>query len=382
MRQPAFLATGHTRGPSVPPTYPAVKGVCQTIELPFRDRNLDRDSDAPPYLASPSPLRHRILTSVLVWPMRVHRLEVEAMKIEIHDVDHGGCVLITGPTGDRLMLDCGQSLTRPWFPSITYSGQSISTLMLLNLDEDHVEDLAGVWGTCRIGALASNPTVTASALAAMKDQGMRRGVQTAHDIFAAVGAGFLGNWAHDLGGVRWHAFWNRYLWDFTDTNNLSLAVFVSFGNFTILFGGDLETAGWKRLLAMPDFRRRLHEVNVFVASHHGRENGQCEELFQLCRPELIIFSDGPKEYDTQETVAWYSYRAIGIPDYTQARNYFAPPRRKVMTTRSDGTIQINVDTSGRFTVYREKDLAANIGALAMVLGAPTYAPLGMPLLGR
>jgi hypothetical protein len=97
------------------------------------------------------------------------------MRIDIHDVDHGACVMITGPRGHRLMLDCGQSLTRPWFPSVTFRGQVVNTLLLMNLDEDHVEDLEDLWQSTRIMALGSNSTVSASGLRLMKTSGMRRG---------------------------------------------------------------------------------------------------------------------------------------------------------------------------------------------------------------
>ena len=170
------------------------------------------------------------------------------VKVEIHDVDHGACAIITGPSGHRLMLDCGESINRPWFPSIAYKGERIDTLMLMNLDEDHVADLSGMWDNCPLGALVTNPTVSASALNFMKPSGMWPGVRKAHELIARFGPGFVGSWEHDLGGVRWHAFWNRYGLDFTDTNNLSLAVFVTFGNFTILFGGDLEKPGWEKLM--------------------------------------------------------------------------------------------------------------------------------------
>jgi hypothetical protein len=119
---------------------------------------------------------------------------------------HGSCVVVTGPQGHRLMLDCGQSLSRPWFPSFTYYREVINTLLLMNLDEDHVEDLEDIWKSTRIMALGSNPTVSASALRLMKPNGMRRGVNTAHNILSALGPGFHGQWLDDLGGVHWHAF--------------------------------------------------------------------------------------------------------------------------------------------------------------------------------
>ena len=292
------------------------------------------------------------------------------MQIDIHDVDHGGCIVITGPQGHTLMLDCGLSLSRPWFPSINYAGQAVDTLMLLNLDEDHVEDLPEIWRKTSIKAVVSNPTVSAAALRAMKPDGMRAGVQMAHDILSYYGTGLIGNWTHSPGGVWWHAFWNRYGVDFTETNNLSLAVFVSFGGFTVLFGGDMECAGWERLLRNPDFVTRLTEVRVYVASHHGRDNGRCDALFDYMKPDVVIFSDGPKRHATQETTNWYGRRAKGIIDIDKSWNTGDPVRRKVMTTRKDGTMTIDVNNSGGYTVYYSRSYPS----LADIFSTPQKQP--------
>ncbi|GAA0732167.1 ComEC/Rec2 family competence protein [Sphingomonas japonica] len=299
------------------------------------------------------------------------------MRIDIHDVDHGGCTVITGPAGHRLMLDCGLCSDGPWYPSIAYKGERIDTLMLMNLDEDHCEDLPYLWRDCPIGGLVSNPTVDARALKSMKAEcGMRAGVATATDILQRLGPGFLGNWSNDLGGVGWQVFWNRHGVDFTDTNNLSLAAFVQFGGFTILFGGDLERAGWRQLLKNPTFRAKLATTNVYVASHHGRENGCCDEVFDFCRPELVIFSDGRKQYGTQETRDWYARRTRGIPDLGAPAGLLGQPLRKVMTTRRDGTITIEVATDGRFLVSksREEKPPELSGLLASLLSFSTTGP--------
>jgi len=297
------------------------------------------------------------------------------MRIDIHDVDHGACATITGPRGHRLMLDCGQSLTRPWFPSVTFRGSIVNTLLLMNLDEDHVEDLEDLWESTRILAFGSNPTVSAAALKFMKPSGMRRGVTAAHNILSTFGPGFHGRWLDDLGGVHWQAFWNKYGADFTDTNNLSMAVFVKFGPFTALFGGDLETAGWRKLLMIPAFRARLPDVNLFVA-YHGRESGKCDELFQWCTPDLIVFSDGPKEYDSQETTGWYSRRAKGLPDRSHPASLFCSPMRYVITTRSDGTIHVDVNENGRWNVTINPRPALGLGGLGALSLFPPVSPWG------
>jgi hypothetical protein len=97
----------------------------------------------------------------------------------------------------------------------------------------------------------------------------------------------------DYGDTSFTAYWNQYgLLGFTDENNLSLVVFVTCGQHKFIFPGDMESEGWRQLLRNPAFVAELHGVNVFVASHHGRENGYCEEVLNLCPAiEVFIISD-------------------------------------------------------------------------------------------
>jgi beta-lactamase superfamily II metal-dependent hydrolase len=275
------------------------------------------------------------------------------MRIVVNDVDHGACITCTSPGGHRLMIDCGLSRTRPWSPSVAFRNQRIDTLIASNLDEDHLEDFEALWFASPIGAFLSNPTVDWLALGSMKEWDMGSGVRHAWSVLYNLDAR-LGNLDHPLGGVHWHCFWNCYASDFTDTNNLSVATFVDYGGFRMLYGGDLETAGWRRLLTRPDFVAKLAGVQVLIASHHGRENGKCDELFEFCTPKLIIFSDGEKQHGTQETTDYYGRKASGIPDWTRPKPSFGfQPTRSVMTTRSDGTITIDVKPQGGWMAYRD-----------------------------
>jgi beta-lactamase superfamily II metal-dependent hydrolase len=298
------------------------------------------------------------------------------VKIEVHDVDHGGCAVIMTPNGKRVMLDCGVNHSRPWYPSVEFHGQRIDLLFLMNLDEDHVEDLPYLWNSSPLGSVFSNPTIPAPTLDRIKAKGMRPGVRKAHDILAQFGAGMMGWPPADLGGVTINWFWNRYGLPHTDTNNLSLAVFVEYGAFSILFGGDMETAGWRSLQAIPGFNDRLRRVKVYVASHHGRKNGQCEEIFDHCRPEVILLSDGPKQYVSQETNNWYRTRATGIPEIDRPEGLLGRPRRYAMTTRRDGTMTIDVAADGKFLVRSEKAVSNPLSDLAAfaALSPEPYMP--------
>jgi hypothetical protein len=115
----------------------------------------------------------------------------------------------------------------------------------------------------------------------------------------------------------------------------------------IVFAGDLEVAGWRRLLSLPSFRQDLICTSVFVASHHGRESGCCTELFDLFRPQLVIISDDERQFDSQDTDDWYRDRCAGAI-FAQNPNM----RRYVATTRKDGSMRIDVDAAGRWWIRR------------------------------
>ena len=91
-------------------------------------------------------------------------------------------------------------------------------------------------------------------------------------------------------------------------------------------------AGWKSLLRNPAFVDAIGHVNFFVASHHGRENGCCAELFSQTRlrPAVVAISNFGIEFATQNTVAWYRVRTRGI--------MLNGEQRHVLTTRRDGRI--------------------------------------------
>jgi beta-lactamase superfamily II metal-dependent hydrolase len=102
----------------------------------------------------------------------------------------------------------------------------------------------------------------------------------------------------NMGGATAAVFCNTFP-AFTDTNDLSLAVFIKFGAFKMLFPADLETAGWEALLAKPEFRNELIGTTILVASHHGRRSGYSDKVFQYVSPMAVVISDKSIIHETQ-----------------------------------------------------------------------------------
>jgi beta-lactamase superfamily II metal-dependent hydrolase len=260
------------------------------------------------------------------------------MKIQIFDVEHGGCALVTADTGARILIDAGHNGSTNWRPSTHLYNLGVShleRLIVTNYDEDHASDLSNLLTTVSVAVLTSNPSVSGGDLRKLKrNGGIGSGISALADLKSRYTASVNGPGA-DFGNLSLECFWNRYPTDFDDENNLSLVVILKAHGLAICFPGDMEVAGWKNLLRNPAFIQAVGEVNVFVASHHGRENGCCEDLFSQTglKPAIVVISDSGIEYATQETVSWYRNRVTGIN--------LNGERRHVLTTRRDGRILID-----------------------------------------
>ena len=236
------------------------------------------------------------------------------------------------------MIDTGHNDSYCWRPSRHFRGKEIEWLVISNFDEDHVSDFGNVLESCYVNTIVQNPTITSNVLYKLKNGflGMGTGIKAVYAWLQKIKNPILSVpiVMPDFAGVQLSFHWNEY-GNFTDTNNLSLVTFVHYGNFTILFPGDLEKAGWRELLKYKAFRNELKRVTVLVAAHHGRENGCCDEVFNFCSPRIVIISDARKQYDTQETSNWYGNRVYGY-------NTIGGEKRKVLTTRKDGKITIYI----------------------------------------
>lgn len=238
-----------------------------------------------------------------------------------------------------MLFDCGRSDDSGIRPSEYLPSQGINTihrLIITNYDQDHIADLPNLRKKTQISRLWRNRSIDAGALKRLK--------QRSGPISEAMECllGIITTWVDATGpppafpDVTWSLYRNNYPTDFEDTNNLSLVSFLTCRRYTFVIPGDLEKAGWEKLLQRQDFRNDLYGVDVFVASHHGRENGYCKQVFDYIargKPDVIIMSDGPKLHATQEMVNTYAQHVGGVQ--------FNGRTRYVLTTRNDGSLSWN-----------------------------------------
>lgn len=255
------------------------------------------------------------------------------MRFEILDVEHGFCAYAVGSDGGVLLFDCGHgSVNRPSTYLPDRGIINIRRFFVSNYDEDHISDLLAVHQNLHIEVLTRNTSMTSSDIRWLKTPPISPAMNELLGMIDSFTGGVTPEQLEPA-GIRVSIFHNDYP-TFTDTNNLSLLTFLDVGNVSFVLGGDLEKAGWRALLQNPHVRGLLQRVDVFVASHHGRESGYCPEVFYYCTPRLIVISDGPIRHDTQLMASTYARHALGTSFFTPS----GQETRKVVTTRKDGNI--------------------------------------------
>lgn len=254
------------------------------------------------------------------------------MKLEIFDVAHGACALLTCDDGRIVMIDCASNPETGWQPGESLKRRGYATLdglFITNYDEDHARGLPRLLECVTVTTLWRNRSVTPDTVHRLKSEdGMGRGIEALCDLARRYS---LEVPAPSFPDVQFQVFWNDYP-SFDDENNLSLVLVLDLAGIRFVFPGDLEKSGWQALLKVPAFAAAVRGTHVLVASHHGRAGGICEDLFDLhgCNPFFVVISDKGYKHDTQLTVPYYRSKCRG--------GHFRGETRRVLTTRNDGMI--------------------------------------------
>ncbi len=265
------------------------------------------------------------------------------MNIKIFDVAHGFCSLITADNGNLILLDCGSDgynfTPTNYLRKIQCTG--IESLIISNFDEDHITDLPNILANYRIDVLYRNQSITPSQLENLKlvngpiTPAMRSALNLSINYSNPISV------YPDYAGIEMNIYQNNYP-TFTDTNNLSILTFIEYNNFSIVYTGDLESSGWDKLLDNTYVQERLKKVSIFVASHHGRKSGFNANVFEYCKPSIIIISDKEVVYETQRHN--YSQYAKGISWNNGSET------RYVLSTRNDGHMNIDIKSDSSFYI--------------------------------
>jgi len=285
------------------------------------------------------------------------------MKVTIFDVEHGACAFIRTPGNHTVLIDCGR--TDDFSPALylaqnelnwTWNGKSLTKLIITHPHDDHIKDIETVTALCP-PALLHRQRYDWEEVKTAENGDYEK--LDAYTDWQATYNGTPAVWPHYGMSIESFMLSPMEAKRFGETkylNNSSIVTVATFQGATyqekFLFGGDMETAGWEALLHKSEaFRNAVKDVDFFIVSHHGHLSGSSELLYATMgrRPILNIVSI---HHNDEHIDPRYSQEAYAIGTQVDGTD------RRMLTTRTDGTITINVSDAGQFSIDTER-LAPN-----------------------
>lgn len=74
-------------------------------------------------------------------------------------------------------------------------------------------------------------------------------------------------------------------------NDLSYILLYKNKNKKILFTGDSEEKSWDILMSNKELRKKIQNIDVLIAPHHGRKSGGNDDFLDLLNPKLTLFGN-------------------------------------------------------------------------------------------
>lgn len=273
---------------------------------------------------------------------------MEKTDILIFDVELGQCIFVYPHSNPEygMLIDCGNTQEFEPIDFLISKGyinnNNLSNLTLTNYDQDHFSGIQHLRSKVAITTVSFAPNLTSSEIKNLKEEPYTEALNhVCHikDTYINPAPNHIPPFSKQVFHLE-----KEHL-DTHDTNNLSQVVFIEHHGSIICISGDLEEKGWETLFEkQPGIKNWLAKTNIFVASHHGRDNGYYPEIFLHCKPECIIISDKGIIHDTQKDMA--SVYGQHVNGDGIALNNKPDSKRKVITTRDDGHIYIQLFPGG------------------------------------
>lgn len=223
-------------------------------------------------------------TTIFIWMLVASSFSAPKMKVAFLDVGQGDSVLITSPTGKKVLIDGGAgsavlsqlSKETPWYD------RKIDVIIATHPDADHIGGLIDVLDRYEVAHVVESSVLGDTALwdrfqDAIKDEGIEVVKAMRGQVF-------------DIGGGAYLEilFPDRPLL-YVDKNTASIVARVVYGDTSFLLTGDSPTSIEEYLVSLD---RAALASSVLKAGHHGSKTSTAPLYIGYVNPESVVFSRG------------------------------------------------------------------------------------------
>ena len=283
------------------------------------------------------------------------------LRVIVFNVQHGFCAFVKSGTGCTLLIDLGESddfspvdyiLKYELSDTVPHNGYRLTKLIVTHPHDDHIDSIADLKAKLPPAILRAQQNYNWEFI---KAPGAQPGEYENLDIYAEWQANYSvpvtvePNWGMQIRTFCLTPSEAYALNKTTYVNNSSIVTVISVKGTVFsekfVFGGDVEQEGWEALLKKDDFRYAVSGADFFIAPHHGHTSGFSTALYDaMGKPFLNLLSAHSRDPHVDDRYSSKDFARGAMVGGVQ---------RYMLSTRTDGSIVVEVDSEGRFAVYPE-----------------------------
>lgn len=263
-------------------------------------------------------LKRRQFFAGIIVAMTILLLRVPTgFELTFLDVGQGDCIYLSESGGRRILIDGGSSdksdvAEYQIVPFLKYRGVSfLDAVFVSHPDSDHENGIRGILENYEESGIRIGMLVLPDVAGESKNDNYLTLAALAKEKGVPVRCIAYGD-RLSLGKVMLTCLHPEKGYENQDTNAYSTVLYMTYGNFSALFTGDLEGEGeslvMERLAQMqtgterilPESLRMDHDhrcvptgdITLLKVAHHGSKNSTAEEFLALIKPKIAVISAG------------------------------------------------------------------------------------------
>lgn len=272
--------------------------------------------------------------------------KVSIRFFSVENVDSwGDCTYIEFPNGENMLIDTGlPAATAQIVDELLDLGiDHIDHLVLTHSHADHVKGVSSVLANMKVERAYHTGYWTTDftwVLRDLKGRGVEETILLAGDSFSVGDVKFDILWptAEDVaGGCSGSTKVEIGPGSTVDVNNKSMVFMMTYGDNSVLFTGDMYTAGQNDILAKYADDLSVLNADILKIAHHGYDNAGNEKFVATVSPEYAV-SMGTM---TMNSSVYKHYSSIGCTTYFSWMNgnvYVTMDGTSITVTPDDPTI--------------------------------------------
>lgn len=220
----------------------------------------------------------------------------DGLRIAFVNVQWGDGVIVVGPTGTCMIFDGGGNGmgTQRMLPQMRKMGVSkVKYLIASHYHGDHIGGLDEILAAVPVEQVWDRGRRNEKALLGsygsyVRLAGTRRKTVSTGQVFDLGGGAKATVLAYDgnvLGSSTRHKIDNTSNYE----NSASVVIRIDYGDFSCWLGGDLTGGGTRYDMETP-VSKVCGDVDVYLANHHGWDDGSNKNLLQTLDPEVCVIS--------------------------------------------------------------------------------------------